>query len=75
MSGQELGYLKMAKITGEVGVDYFRHAVLDLFGKSPYLGDTIAKFIWDNSEEIQRRQRNWKETMMGQYAVTTGRIR
>ena len=73
MSAKELGALKFGQITAEVGGDYFYHAVKDLFTKDPYLGNTLSKFIDNNSEEIQRRSRNWQETTMGQHDITFGK--
>lgn len=73
MSSREVGFRRFAGITAQVGADFVYHAMADLFTKDPYLGNTLWKFIHDNSEEIQRRDRNWKETMMGQQDLTYGR--
>lgn len=79
MSAHELGpntlvgALKLGKLTAEIGADYFYHAVTDLFGKDPYLGNTLAKFIHNTSEEIQRRERHYQDTVMDTHNVLEGK--
>ena len=63
---------KMIHIMGEVGLDSFRHAVMDLFGKDPNMGESLMQFIKQNAEEIQRRDRNYQDTMMGQQQIMSG---
>jgi hypothetical protein len=77
MSAKELGpntftgALKLGKITAEVALDSFRHAVGDLFGKSEYLGESISQFIDRNSEEIQRRERHFQDTVGSTHEALT----
>jgi hypothetical protein len=54
-------------------MDSFWRAVGDLFGKSPALGDSLWKFAKDNSMELQRRERNYQDTMMGQNDIMSGK--
>jgi hypothetical protein len=69
MSARELGpntlfgAAKIAKLGGEIGANWIYHAVTDLFGKDPYLGETLSKWIDDNFEEIQRRERNFLDSV------------
>ncbi|MDR3572257.1 MAG: hypothetical protein P4L50_00210 [Anaerolineaceae bacterium] len=51
--------------TGEVAANSAYHAAMDLFGRGAGLGDSLWKFVKDNSEEIQRRERNYLDTMVG----------
>lgn len=79
MSARELGpnlfktLPLFAKITAEVAPSLFKYAVYDLFGKSQYLGDSTFKFILNNSMEIQRRVRNFQDTLMGQHEILMGK--
>lgn len=50
----------------EVGLRDFASAVKTLYGQSPSVARMTHKFIEDNSEEIQRRERNWQDTVVGQ---------
>lgn len=50
--------------SNEVGKGAFADAMRQLWTKADR-GD-IAKFIMDNSEEIQRRERHWQDTLAGQ---------
>src|SRR5690348_3990918 len=59
--------------TLQVAPSLFKRAALDMFGKSPELGDSLFDFIKKNSEEIQRRDRNWRETLGGQQNIFEGR--
>jgi len=43
-----------------------------LFGKSPEVGKSWWKFAIDASEELQRRERNWQETLGGALAEQYG---
>ena len=79
MSARELGpnpfitIPKFTAISAEVAPSLFKRAVLDMFGKSPELGDSIFDFIKRSSEEIQRRDRNFLDTMIGQQAQFEGK--
>lgn len=79
MSARELGpnlfktVPKMLHIMSEVGLDSFRHAVMDMFGKDPLMGDSLFKFAMNNSEELQRRERNFQDTMLGQQQILSGK--
>lgn len=69
MSAKELGpntlkgALRLGKLTAEVAMDSLYHATMDLFGKSQTLGDSLSKFIDNTSEEIQRRERHYQDTV------------
>lgn len=52
--------------TREVGLRNFADAVKTLYGQAPSIAKLTHKFIEDNSEEIQRRERNWQDTIAGQ---------
>lgn len=60
-------------IFGAVNVESYNRAVHDLFSKDPYLGESLWQFIKRNSEEIQRRERNYEATMTGQHQVLLGK--
>ena len=61
-------------VTAEVAPGLFRHTVMDLFGRSPELGDSNFDFVLKNSEEIQRRVRNYQDTLLGtQQTFESGR--
>ena len=47
---------------------------MDLFGRSPELGDSNFDFVLKYSEEIQRRVRNYQDTLLGtQQTFESGR--
>jgi hypothetical protein len=49
----------------EVGVANFANAFKDIFAHNPETGDRWWSFAMKTSEELQRRSRNWQETMTG----------
>lgn len=75
MSARELGdnlaksLPSFARITAEVVPAQMVRSVRDMFGKSPDLGETLWQFVKRNSEEIQRRERNFLDTMVGQHQL------
>ena len=73
MSMKEVGVGKFARITAEVAADSFKHAVAGLFGKSEGLGDSLWQFVKKHSEEIQRRDRNFEDTLGGAADLAVGR--
>lgn len=62
----------MTYLTGKNIAVHYGNAVFDLFGKSNALGEDMWNFVKDNSEEIQRRERNYQDTMMGQQNYLSG---
>lgn len=64
---------EFGKTFAEVAPALFKRAVNDLTGMSPALSDDLFSFIKNNSEEIQRRERNFMDTMVGQQAVFEGK--
>jgi len=58
--------------TGEVGPKNFLNAVTSLYGKSPELGLSNAEFAMKHSEELQRRERHWQDTIAGEHASLEG---
>lgn len=52
----------------EVGVDNYLRATRGLYTINEQTGELNKKFIWDNFEEIQRRDRNWEQTLYGELA-------
>lgn len=78
MSARELGpntvmgALKLGKLTAEIGMDSLYHATMDLFGKSEHLGESISKFIDSTSEEIQRRERHYQDTVTDVHSALQG---
>ncbi len=62
---------------GDVGPVRLMQAYSKLFGKSPEIGKTWWKYALDMSETLQRRERNWQETLGGalkeQYGYPTMR--
>jgi len=57
---------------GEVGGRSFLSAVTSLYGKSPELGLSNAEFAMKWSEELQRRERHWQDTIAGEHASLEG---
>ena len=61
-------------VTAEVAPGLFKHTVMDLFGRSPELGDSWFDFVLKHSEEIRRRVRNYQDTLLGtQQTFESGR--
>jgi hypothetical protein len=74
MSAKEVGSAaKFARVTAEVTASAFSNAVQDLFGRDPQLGDSLWKHAVDSSEELQQRDRNFQNTMMGQHDIMMGK--
>lgn len=67
------GVKRFAKAFAETTPSIFRDAVMDIFGKSPDLGSSLTKFIENASEEIGRRDQNFRETVTGAHDVSLGR--
>jgi hypothetical protein len=53
----------------EVGSKDFLNAVTSLYGKSPELGLSNAEFAMKWSEELQRRERHWQDTIAGEHQL------
>lgn len=64
---------EFGKVFAEVAPSLFKRAVGDMFGHGAELGDSIFSFIKTHSEEIQRRERNFLDTVGGQHAVFEGK--
>ena len=64
---------EFGKVFAEVAPSLFKRAVSDMFGHSTELGDSIFDFIKTHSEEIQRRERNFLDTVGGQHALFEGK--
>jgi hypothetical protein len=74
MSAKEVGNVaKFARVSAEVGASHFSNAMLDLFGRDPDLGNSLWKHAVDSSEELQQRDRNFLNTVMGQHDILTGK--
>jgi len=58
--------------TNEVGAKPFLQAVRDLYSKSPEEGLANHEFAMKWSEELQRRERHWQDTMFGAHKEITG---
>ncbi len=56
----------------EVGPGHFFNAVKTLYGQAPSVAKMTHDFIMENSEEIQRRERNWQDTIAGQGREISG---
>jgi hypothetical protein len=66
---------KFVGFTGQVVANrWFGSAVSDLYGKSPLLGDSLWKSVMETSEELQRRQRNWQDTIGGAQGINAGEL-
>jgi len=57
---------------GEVSPKSFLNAVTSLYGKSPELGLSNSEFAMKWSEELQRRERHWQDTIAGEHASLEG---
>lgn len=64
---------KMLGTTGQAVGPKFANTVAALFGKSDFLGNNLWDFARNASEELQRRERNYLDTMKGQKAIFQGR--
>lgn len=56
----------------EVGTVEFAEAVKALYAQAPSTARTLNDFVLKNSEEIQRRERHWQDTIAGQGREITG---
>lgn len=56
----------------EVGTTNFFNAVKTLYAQAPSVARITSDFIMKNSEEIQRRERHWQDTIAGQGREITG---
>lgn len=56
----------------EVGPVNFLNAVRSLYGQSPELGLSNSEFALKHSEELQRRERHWQDTIAGQHNEIEG---
>lgn len=56
----------------EVGTINFLSAVKSLYGQSPELGKTNSEFAMKYSEELQRRERHWQDTIAGEHKEIEG---
>lgn len=56
----------------EVGTGHFFDAVKTLYAQAPSVARITSDFIMKNSEEIQRRERHWQDTIAGQGREITG---
>jgi hypothetical protein len=50
----------------QVGTGNFFNAVKTLYGQAPSVAKLSHDFVTKNSEEIQRRERHWQDTIAGQ---------
>ena len=55
----------------EVGLDRYLKATRDLYSINEETGDSNKKFIDDTSLEVNRRSRNWQETLYGALSEQT----
>jgi len=71
LSAKEVGFLQFGKVFGETVPEQFMHWTRSLFN----LNDKVAETNWDfavrNSLELQRRDRNWQESLYGATAGLT----
>ena len=56
----------------EVGPGNFLSAVKSLYGQSPELGLSNSEFAMKHSEELQRRERHWQDTIAGAHNEIEG---
>lgn len=56
----------------EVGPKRFLDAARSLYGQSPELGLSNSEFAMKHSEELQRRERHWQDTIAGQHNEIEG---
>jgi hypothetical protein len=56
----------------EVGTTNFLSAVKSLYGTSPELGLSNSQFAMKWSEELQRRERHWQDTIAGEHKAIEG---
>lgn len=73
MSSREVGTTNFLKTFGEVAPAMALRAVRDLFGRSQKIGNANVDFAMKYSEELQRRERHWQDTIGGQHADIYGK--
>jgi hypothetical protein len=56
----------------QVGTTNFLRAVQDLYGRSPSLTEANHEFAMKWSEELQRRERHWQDTIFGAHSEIEG---
>ncbi len=52
-----------------VGADRYAAAVKGMYARSPELGLTMSEYAMKHSEELQRRERHWQDTIRGETKV------
>ena len=65
LSMKEVGLMQFGKAFGEVAGDSFMHWTRSLFNLNEGVGETNWQFAVKNSLELQRRDRNWQESLFG----------
>ena len=66
------GPTALAMSMRQVGPMNFLRAVQDLYGRSPDLTLSNSEFAMKHSEELQRRERHWQDTIFGAHGEITG---
>jgi hypothetical protein len=66
------GPTALAMSMRQVGGMNFLRAVQDLYGRSPDLTLNNSEFAMQHSEELQRRERHWQDTIFGAHNEITG---
>ena len=56
----------------QVGLKNFLRATSDLYGRSPSLTGKNHEFVMQWSEELQRRERHWQDTIFGAHGQIEG---
>ena len=56
----------------QVGPVNYLRATYDLYGRSPSLTQANHEFVMKWSEEVQRRERHWQDTIFGAHSEITG---
>ena len=66
------GPTALAMSMRQVGPMKFMQAVQDMYGRSPDLTKNNSEFAMKHSEELQRRERHWQDTIFGAHGEITG---
>ncbi len=69
----QVGMRNFIKSFGETVPSYLLDSVTDLFVRDQDFADRQWNFAKENSEELQRRERNWQETIGGASKIIEGK--
>lgn len=69
----EVGLRAFSRDFEKTTLPFLRESMQHLFTSDQDFANRTLKFIFDNSEEIRRRDRNWQETIGGAHKIVEGK--